>query len=671
MQALVVEPGDVFDDGQLPNGSWAEIEYEAPYGRVKAVKVSIEGGTAKTTHFEYTDSPSRSTRVVPEGPATVYDMAADGSFVRWQNAGKAPEIEDLGGNLVDPEHRETPKPMEPGVYGLEIKAFSAEGIAKIEVIANGNLQVDEKTCTEDFEKEGVECEHVKDQWVTESANWAPGILYLEVIVTDREKGKEVSEGHEASERFWVNIPYTPPPDPEAEAVPTYSESKTFREEFGLDLDLKGNEEAINERIFGLIRDWNNPNMPSGEVARATSERWGVPLRQVDAAELEFRLAYLDHDSAAINKWGEENFPGTYAGNFIDHKAGGVLYVGFINNQSQRLAELTNGVSLLIPHGRLDTFAKVPTASRASLIQVKEALFDAVVKNEEFGSHVTELELDEQANSVKVGATSPALVETLIGQIVGSSAPVTVYLQPDLPERRSGRNRASGRMMAGDRIFSDQITVYRECTAGFGAWEDRGTKKPNGEDLRARFVLTAGHCGVLGTEWERSSGPGLSNGTEVGTLNRSANESGAWRTDVGAIRVKGGLAPNTVFRNGFPPLSIGAPMAAAVNNVLCTSGMATNEKVCGKVIGKAFIYGKEGSREDIYIMKGRSIYGDSGAPVWNPNQERAVGILIGGPKDNPNLSYVAPLLNIPEATLAESPGALQAPGMFHLNLILGH
>lgn len=113
------------------------------------------------------------------------------------------------------------------------------------------------------------------------------------------------------------------------------------------------------------------------------------------------------------------------------------------------------------------------------------------------------------------------------------------------------------------------------------------------------------------------------------------------------------------------------MAAAVNNVLCTSGMATNEKVCGKVIGKAFIYGKEGSREDIYIMKGRSIYGDSGAPVWNPNQERAVGILIGGPKDNPNLSYVAPLLNIPEATLAESPGALQAPGMFHLNLILGH
>jgi hypothetical protein len=170
---------------------------------------------------------------------------------------KAPEIEDLGGNLVDPEHRETEKAMEPGAYELNVKAFSAEGIAKIEVIANGNIQVDEKTCAEDFEKEGVECEHVSDPWITESGNWSPGILNLEVIVTDR-------EGHEASERFWVNIPYTPPPDPEAEPDPTYTEIKNFREEFGLDPDLKGNEEAINERIFGLIRDWENPHTPAGK-----------------------------------------------------------------------------------------------------------------------------------------------------------------------------------------------------------------------------------------------------------------------------------------------------------------------------------------------------------------------------------------------------------------------
>jgi hypothetical protein len=110
------------------------------------------------------------------------------------------------------------------------------------------------------------------------------------IVTD-------ATGNTESAKFWVNIPYTPPPDPEADEPPRFEDVLPFREEF--DLDLKGNELAIDERIFNLIDDWYNPHTPTGEVARATDERWGVPLRAVDAAELEYRESYIAQAATSI------------------------------------------------------------------------------------------------------------------------------------------------------------------------------------------------------------------------------------------------------------------------------------------------------------------------------------------------------------------------------------
>ncbi len=128
--------------------------------------------------------------------------------------------------------------------------------------------------------------------MTEAENWPPGILQLEVIATD-------SEGNTSSERFSDNVPYTPPPDPEVPEAPRFKDVLNFREEFGLDLDLKGNQRAINERVFQLIADWHDPSTPAGEVARATMDRWGVPLRAVDAAEMEYRESYIAQAAIAI------------------------------------------------------------------------------------------------------------------------------------------------------------------------------------------------------------------------------------------------------------------------------------------------------------------------------------------------------------------------------------
>ena len=52
--------------------------------------------------------------------------------------------------------------------------------------------------------------------MTETENWPPGILQLEVIVTD-------TLGQISSERFWDNIPYTPPPESEELEPPNFEE----------------------------------------------------------------------------------------------------------------------------------------------------------------------------------------------------------------------------------------------------------------------------------------------------------------------------------------------------------------------------------------------------------------------------------------------------------------
>jgi hypothetical protein len=170
------DSGERLSKVSLPNGTWGEIKYDE-FGRANSVTVSVEGGASKTTKFEYTDSPSRSTRVVPDGEvATNYVFGVDGSLLKWSNGKTPPIFDDISGTLHDPEDLETTKAISPGVHNLVVQAFSAEGIKSIEVIANGSDLVKEKTCEENLEKVGVECEIVKTEWVTETGNWPPGIL---------------------------------------------------------------------------------------------------------------------------------------------------------------------------------------------------------------------------------------------------------------------------------------------------------------------------------------------------------------------------------------------------------------------------------------------------------------------------------------------------------------
>ena len=81
-----------------------------------------------------------------------------------------PVFDDVAGSLY--ENRETSAPIAIGAHNLVIQAHDDEGVASIQVIANGNQLVDERTCAYDPQKP-AECVTETDEWVTETANWPP------------------------------------------------------------------------------------------------------------------------------------------------------------------------------------------------------------------------------------------------------------------------------------------------------------------------------------------------------------------------------------------------------------------------------------------------------------------------------------------------------------------
>ncbi len=646
----------------LPNGTWGEVKYDE-FGRVKSVSVSVEGGKAKTTFFTYKDEPRRTT-VSPEGaPITVYDIAPDGSVLKWWNKQEPPEIENLSGSLY--ANKETSAPVEPGDYELLVQAHSVEGIASIEIVANGNQLVDEKTCEQDYEKEGTECQTLEDPWVTETANWPPGILYLEVIVTDSVEGTETVPNTEST-KFWVNIPYTPPPDPEADEPPKFSEVLRFREEFGLDLDLKGNELAIDERIFNLIGDWYNPHTPAGEVARATDERWGVPLRAVDAAELEYRERYIAQAATMIPQWAESHASSTYAGYYVDQRQGGIIHIGFNEKQTDLVSQFRAEVDLLAP-SRVEPFETQPQFSLVFLRGLIGSVAQRIVSSPSIRQLVTQYGVDVEGNSVAVGATDASGVEAFLQGEFGTGAPITVNYDPAKPQRSNEIRLRSkdNRLFAGDALQVEEGEYLTECTTNFGASEQIGSK-PTGEAIFAHFALTAGHCFQEGHEVKRRA---LSEGKKVtfriGTVRRRAYEDlvSEFETDVEAIRLDAGWAPpRWIWLSNSVQQKVSGVSTVYPGQIVCYSGIYGGTH-CGSVAQEPVVpgYGEGQPGWNVEVNWIETEEGDSGGPVWDVRTGKAVGNVTGSYWFTPLL----PLANYPGA-----PGMLGAPNMGSLHIVTG-
>jgi hypothetical protein len=128
----------------------------------------------------------------------------------------------------------------------------------------------------------------------------------------------------------------------------------FRKGFGLDLDLQGDQAAIDRRIRGLVGAWIRGN----PVARVTQSEYGLPLSARDATELEYRDEYLQRDSEAIEHWAPRHARETFAGWDFDHEHGGIFYIGFVGDQEAQIAEFERQVRVLAPE-RIKPFPTPP------------------------------------------------------------------------------------------------------------------------------------------------------------------------------------------------------------------------------------------------------------------------------------------------------------------------
>jgi tripartite motif-containing protein 71 len=670
----VYDPAGRMTKVTLPNGTSGSITYTAD-GRVRTVTVDPAGTPpAKTTEFEYQDAPSRRTTVVPpDAPHITFDIGADGSVLKWWNTAAPPTIEPLGGNLFDNRGEvrgETPMP--PGDYALTVNAYSAEGISSIQVIADSNHLVDEATCAQDPNKPGLECiTPPPDQWVMETGGFSPGIHWIEVLVTDR-------LGAVSSQRFWINVPQPPPPSIGAPVPPKFKDIKKFREDFGLEVVFPVKDEIeLNERIFNLIGAWNNPHSPAGEVARASWERWGVPLRPEDVAEMEYRESYLANDIPAIEEWAQTHRSTEFAGYYVDHRAGGILHVGFTANQQSALAEV-EAIPGLSGSERLAVFASQPANSRMSLKSTMESVDSLWTSDSILRPLITGLGIDEKNNVVEVGGTDPAQIDSRLKAILGPTAPIQVGFE-EAGIEFDRRNHLTGRMLGGESIWhdSEEPGFVRGCTVGFGAWERQGTK-PNGQPTFATFLLTQGHCTLKGgTTWYRAntSGgiPNVETWQKIGGAARTGFVNGgkAFETDTAAIRLKDGdLMPRYIYKPEENIKPVEEPGRPSPGEILCFSAPGTEitHHPCGEFVGVK--QRRTPTRRYVLVVRFAGMPGDSGGPVWSPHLQRSVGTLLGGPKGSGRvIDWVTPLLNPRgwEEAFNQVPGALNAPGMGNLTL----
>lgn len=635
----------------LPNGTYGTISY-FPDGRVKTVTVAQEGANPKTTRFAYTDVGQRKTEVeVPEAPNITYEIGDDGSLLKWWNTAQPPEL-ILWGNLYDQKEKEDA--LWAGDYQLTAKAEDVEGLASIEFLA-GNRLVEEFSCQQvNGEPQCAKSETLP--WVMETESYAPGHLQIEVIATD-------VDGESTSERFWVDIPEPPPPPaPGTPIAPRFSEIKTFRDDYGLEVVFPvANATERNERIFNLINAWHEPNTALGQVARASQERWGVPLRPEDVAEMEYREWFLATNGAILDNWFESAQPTGYAGYYIDHRAGGVFRIGFTNDQSNAIEVLKNGLPLVAKE-RIATFPVEPDFDWKTLNGVEDTLIENLPTNSALDSTMSNMGLSARENRVELFTQNVSAAETAVSSVLGGGHPVIFRYSPNLLEPTSGRTRVKGPMLAGDRIFS----LTTSCTAGFGTYK-LGKQKADGTRPKINYLLTAGHCSDGGDGfYYRSAESTKSFGdVRIDPWTHGPN----FGIDAEAILLKNpGVVPREIYTGGPRNWGVQPAKQAYVGNLVYFSGAQTGSpNPHGEVVGrsKGAIKREDGRRSGGYWVEFKPSIdaGDSGAPVFRSDGS-AIGLVVGSwtDPDGRHLTLVEPLLHPPNMRPSFIPGILHSEAM---------
>lgn len=216
----------------------------------------------------------------------------------------------------------------------------------------------------------------------------------------------------------LGCPGTRPPRPPRDI----GYMRGFRKMFGLDPDLRGNRAAIDRRIRGLIRAWERGD----PVARYTLANVGLPLRPRDQRELDHREEYLEQTYKQLDEWVPRHAGDTYAGYDIDHENGGIIYIGFVGDQTAQLKAFLRSYKPIAP-GRIKPFPVPPKYSEAHLERLAEQVWEPPgSKLEEL---ITSSGVNTLANVVEVGTQHVREVRRLIAEKYGPDAPFRVVFEP--------------------------------------------------------------------------------------------------------------------------------------------------------------------------------------------------------------------------------------------------
>lgn len=391
---------------------------------------------------------------------------------------------------------------------------------------------------------------------------------------------------------------------------------------------------INARIWGLLNDWE-----TGDAnARRTDDEWGVPLRPEDEAELEFRESYIEQAGPVLNGLVSGSGSTGYAGYKVSHEEGGILYVGFTQDQQAQVDALKP--SLAAPSDRVRAFPTQPQRSIADLNALRSIVHSEGDPGGPLAGQVVWVSVEAGANRLLVGATNVGLVQSSLDARYGTGVARVVYATPPIAmKKKQSRFNSAGPVQAGDRVVGSS-----ECTVSMGGIGSAGFKRRD-HWINRYFLIEAGHC--------------FSEGEVIGRMRRDTTHfqrlgkvayrpfnpftppDGPTQVDAESIDVGDkDEVPRAIFRGARSQIPIrGSAGVPPQWTTVCSSGARSMRVGCGPVISTETDTDLDVDRDGVGDVPVRQVQvaggdmavlgGDSGSPVWIQGTGIIVGSVSGG------------------------------------------
>jgi hypothetical protein len=149
--------------------------------------------------------------------------------------------------------------------------------------------------------------------------------------------------------------------------------------------------------------------------------------------MTFRPEYLTQTYTELERWILSNAKEAYAGYYVDHEKGGIIYIGFVEDQQAWLTAFLDSFTSIAP-GRLKTFPVPPLYSLAYLANLQVELVEEV-KNRGPGEVglLGNSYINIEGNMIEVGTEDVDAMQRLVTEKFGSDVPIRVHHWRPLPK----------------------------------------------------------------------------------------------------------------------------------------------------------------------------------------------------------------------------------------------